>query len=851
MTIKYLNLKKLSGSNWYANEPCIVFDVLVDRELNTINPVDVLNAKSTLELIHDDFNRVKWHPSESDGKILLLKSIASLAVFILNRNVKVIETEIITNFNGKSNIVLGYWDDEITTEALNLASSIYIYLLEFDRDDEKESSIRIRLEEFWSRTGQYFFNFELSLLISGGQISGTLPMICLKGEQSWLFTPEVTYKKNNSLNLPNKPSYPDKKKFYRLFLMNHEVLSILKVEPRKIVGDGVSSILEIVKKINKNTNTLIVNKVILDDKLIDWLRRFNFDLATVLENKKIFPINQFKYTPISYINAGPSILLLDKIKVSSIKLSKTLNGERLGVDYLVDEFTDLNFDESRLFIDNKPNLERYLINSECKLRFSRMFNDKLIIQKNVRVFILSKSSYLEGNIEKFSRLNNDTAVIFDAQLFIGEKIITTNSYLDAMSKIFYNNLVKNIDIYLSESFFLNNSLPVLVFNSIFLDFELNKKTFVLAVRMLENVSFEFNYSIIKNDNFNNFSIKSMQNKAKVVQENIICLDDISSEIAKQIEGIDCSGYVSLFSVVFDERPILPHFLKHYRSLGVEKFIFFDDGSTDGSINYLSQQPDVYILQDKKIKYDGMYNNIKAHHLLRELIPEACSKSQWWLVVDADEFLVLPPSYSNIRDIFSVLDAQNQHYIFASMVDFYPEKLPIPSITDNDNIFSVYPYYDINTSVRRLFYPYKVEKSLNGIRGRYISKLCNEYPELFVEIYSDKGYISPALSKIPMLKTGNGLKRKNSHNIQNHKGIVPTTENLELIIAHFKFNSSLVSKLQIPENNNKYYLNGIEQNFIKLLLSKYDNTYLTFEGSACYSNSEKLYSDLFDINMFID
>jgi dTDP-4-dehydrorhamnose 3,5-epimerase-like enzyme len=49
--------------------------------------------------------------------------------------------------------------------------------------------------------------------------------------------------------------------------------------------------------------------------------------------------------------------------------------------------------------------------------------------------------------------------------------------------------------------------------------------------------------------------------------------------------------VHLYALVWNERPLLPFFLEHYRPF-VDRFFLFDDGSDDGSAEYLAEQPDV-------------------------------------------------------------------------------------------------------------------------------------------------------------------------------------------------------------------------------------------------------------------
>ena len=48
----------------------------------------------------------------------------------------------------------------------------------------------------------------------------------------------------------------------------------------------------------------------------------------------------------------------------------------------------------------------------------------------------------------------------------------------------------------------------------------------------------------------------------------------------------------VFPTLRNERGRLPHFLRYYREMGVNHFLMVDNGSYDGSREYLAEQPDV-------------------------------------------------------------------------------------------------------------------------------------------------------------------------------------------------------------------------------------------------------------------
>ena len=56
---------------------------------------------------------------------------------------------------------------------------------------------------------------------------------------------------------------------------------------------------------------------------------------------------------------------------------------------------------------------------------------------------------------------------------------------------------------------------------------------------------------------------------------------------------------TLTGLLHNEMFFLPEFLKHYRNLGVKRFIFLDDRSTDKTIDFLHEQEDVMVMQSKR------------------------------------------------------------------------------------------------------------------------------------------------------------------------------------------------------------------------------------------------------------
>ena len=128
------------------------------------------------------------------------------------------------------------------------------------------------------------------------------------------------------------------------------------------------------------------------------------------------------------------------------------------------------------------------------------------------------------------------------------------------------------------------------------------------------------------------------------------------------------GDILAFSTVRNESIRLPFFLDHYRRLGVRHFLFVDNGSTDGTTDYLTSQPDVSLWQSAhsyKLSRFGLdwltWLQIRHGH------------GHWVLTVDADEILIYP--YCTSRPLSALtewLESQSIGSFGAIMIDLYPK-----------------------------------------------------------------------------------------------------------------------------------------------------------------------------------
>lgn len=223
--------------------------------------------------------------------------------------------------------------------------------------------------------------------------------------------------------------------------------------------------------------------------------------------------------------------------------------------------------------------------------------------------------------------------------------------------------------------------------------------------------------------------------------------------------------LALYTVIKNERKRLPWFFAYYRKLGVKHFVFVDNGSTDGSVDYLLAQRDVTIFRTEDSYVSAIAGMVWVNHLKNKI-----SADGWALYVDVDEALVFDGSEDHTLDeLIQTLELRGDEAMTGFMLDMYADKDNEDTpVTDTTDFVAKYP----NFLNRHFENPAPVSPYRN-IRGgaRIVFGTGEE------------------LTKTPLVKVSSGVNfLRSSHNITPAK-----ISDVTCVLLHFKLIDGLAAE----------------------------------------------------------
>jgi glycosyltransferase involved in cell wall biosynthesis len=123
-----------------------------------------------------------------------------------------------------------------------------------------------------------------------------------------------------------------------------------------------------------------------------------------------------------------------------------------------------------------------------------------------------------------------------------------------------------------------------------------------------------------------------------------------------------------FSVMRNERLRVEPWIAHYRNIGIHQFFVIDNGSDDGTYEFLSSQPDV-VVERTQDSYQKSNFGINWLNRFRQII----GPDKWVLFADADELLVYEGwPHLPVIEIIRKAEAEGSNAVLGFLLDMYPD-----------------------------------------------------------------------------------------------------------------------------------------------------------------------------------
>lgn len=253
----------------------------------------------------------------------------------------------------------------------------------------------------------------------------------------------------------------------------------------------------------------------------------------------------------------------------------------------------------------------------------------------------------------------------------------------------------------------------------------------------------------------------------------------------------------LFCTQRNEGIRLPYFLDYYRDMGIGHFFFVDNDSTDGSLDYLADQPDVSVWSTTASYKRARFGVDWLNWLARKY-----AHGHWALTVDPDEFLVYPFCDTRpLRALTDWLDASSIKSFSAMLLDMYPKgRLDEQPYQPGQNPIEIATWFDSgNYTISRnhLFTNLWIQ---GGPRSRVFFP---ETPEK-----------APALNKVPLVKWDKRYTYVSSTHMLLPRGLNQVYdewggEKASGVLLHAKFIDTFSTKAAEELERSQHYAGSVE------------------------------------------
>jgi glycosyltransferase involved in cell wall biosynthesis len=250
------------------------------------------------------------------------------------------------------------------------------------------------------------------------------------------------------------------------------------------------------------------------------------------------------------------------------------------------------------------------------------------------------------------------------------------------------------------------------------------------------------------------------------------------------------GALLCCATVRNEVVRLPYWLHYYRRHGVVRFLIVDNGSSDGTLDLLLQQPDVHVWRSG--------HSFKAANFGSawfEVLLQIYGLDHWVVTVDADELLYFANcERRTITNLCQDLDRSGKRALFALLLDMYSDRPVGETVLRPGQPFEeVCPFFD------RVFAHQRYE------RGGPYSNLAMVFGGVRQRVFGPIGdYL---LSKIPLLKYSADTVLAGGQHWTSYPESAIADETGAVL--HFKFTSQFPAYVTSEATRREHAVNGFQ------------------------------------------
>ncbi|WP_298637070.1 glycosyltransferase family 2 protein [uncultured Umboniibacter sp.] len=367
---------------------------------------------------------------------------------------------------------------------------------------------------------------------------------------------------------------------------------------------------------------------------------------------------------------------------------------------------------------------------------------------------------------------------------------------------------------------------------------------------IEGYAWEYNIYPSSENNIRILHSESPQHLAEIWQQNFVQADALQRELGskiisnQKIDGFKLyteRGVTSFLEelrvtnelkhaqkvaviVAKDESTHLGALLAHHRSIGFEQFIYIDNGSKDGSLEFMLEQQGVSILTTSLNYRESRYS---VEWVDTALMNYCIGK--WTLVIDADEFF----TYQGFEDrtidtLIAECEGSGAQAVFAALVDFYSDGPLVEADLSDRPYYQVLNHFDSQGSLNIRAKASSIYGQAPVLDGGVRARVFGHPESTRNRTYANQKVCFFRFT--PELFLTEGL----------HEHFGRRLSDVKCALMHFKFHSEFGSKVQKQLKAGQHWNGSIEYKiYMSVLQSSPNLSLFDSEVSRMYHTSQDL------------